>query len=381
MKGFELYKKGEKMAGLYIHVPFCASKCSYCDFVSFANQKEKIDVYFKALWKEIELQAKQYSKYTFATIYFGGGTPSFVDARYIEQTMHTLQKAFQIQANAEITIELNPNSITAEKIQCYKQVGINRFSIGLQTAIDRQLKEIGRVHTLQDFQKATGLLQGENFSVDILIGLKKQTIEDILYSIDEAIQANASHISVYALTPEENTPIYKEYQAGLLPNEEETANFYAVLVDKLSQHGFLRYEVSNFAKKGKESKHNLVYWHAQSYLGLGLSASSYMEQMRFKNTTNMQQYLQQLTQNILPIKECEKIDLESAKFEYIMLAFRLEEGLHILDYNKRFQDDFKKSFAAALHKNKDYLKWQGDRVSIQEKYMYVQNCILLDFLK
>lgn len=373
--------KGVEMAGLYIHIPFCENKCSYCDFVSFANKKDSIDSYFKALLKEIELQADNYREIVFETIYFGGGTPSFVDVKYIEQTMLALKKFFAIKKDAEVTIEMNPNSATAEKIERYKQIGINRFSIGLQTAIDRQLKEIGRVHTLQDFENIASFLQGENFNVDIMLGLKQQTIEDILYSLAKAIEVNASHISVYALTPEENTPIYKDYLAGVLPTEEETANFYKVVVDKLKQNGFLRYEVSNFAKKGKESKHNLLYWHAKQYLGLGLSASSYMQQRRFKNTTNLQQYLLQISQNILPIVECTTIDAESAKFEYIMLAFRLEEGLNVKEYEKLFCESFEESYAHALHKNKAYLKRTEDRIAIREEYIYVQNQILVDFLK
>lgn len=370
------------MAGIYIHIPFCESKCSYCDFASFANRKESIAVYFQALYREIEIQAQKYKdKLCIETIYFGGGTPSFVDAYYIENTLRFLKNNFRCTNANELTIEMNPNSATQEKIERYKKIGINRFSIGLQTAINTQLKEIGRVHTLQDFQRVTSYLQGENFNVDIMIGLKNQKLVDILFSIDQAIAAGASHISVYALTVEENTPIYKEYLANLLPNEDEVAFFYTEVVSYLKKYNFLRYEVSNFSLKGKESKHNLIYWHTQEYLGLGLSASSYVQDKRFTNTANLNTYIQKLEKNILPMATIENIDRDTAKFEYIMLAMRLIEGLCIQDYYNRFQENFLQEYGAILKKHQYCMEIGKERVRIREEYLYMQNSILIDFLK
>ena len=370
------------MAGIYIHIPFCESKCSYCDFASFANKKGSIESYFQALYREIEIQSQKYrDKYIFETIYFGGGTPSFVDAKYIVKTVQLLKNSFQFVQDIEITIEMNPNSAMQNKIAQYKEVGINRFSIGLQTAIDKQLKEIGRVHTLQDFQRATEFLQDVNFNVDIMIGLKNQKLADILFSIDQAVRAGASHISVYALTVEEDTPIYKDYLAGLLPSEEEVAIFYEEVVNYLKKKNFLRYEVSNFSLLEKQSKHNLIYWHAKEYLGLGLSASSYMEKSRFTNTANLQEYISMLENDVIPIETMENIDRDTAKFEFIMLAFRLTEGILLKEYSNRFQEDFLQEYAEVIEKYKTYLKIEKDRVTIREEYLYVQNSILIDFLK
>ena len=368
------------MAGLYVHIPFCESKCSYCDFASFANRSADIESYFQALQRDIYLQAEKYKNTVLQTIYFGGGTPSFVNAKYITSIVEILRKQFQFATELEMTIEMNPNSVSAEKLDRYKKAGFNRFSVGLQTAVDRQLREIGRVHTLQDFKRTAELLQGQNWSADIMLGLKGQTLSDILYSIDCALSAGVSHLSVYALTAEENTPIYREYQAGLLPNEEVVAEFYNKVLNYLEGKNFQRYEVSNFAKNGKESKHNLIYWHAESYLGLGLSASSYMEGVRFTNTANLQEYISKLEKGELPIADCEEIDEKTAKFEYIMLSLRLTKGIQLQEYKKRFQTDFLKEYAQAIAKNLPYLEITRQAVAIKKEYLYVQNSILLDFI-
>ena len=196
------------MAGIYVHIPFCKSKCRYCDFASFPDKICYAESYMACVFREMSKRKEQLKNYVFDTLYIGGGTPSVIDEKYIAMLLASAKKNFNLSENAEITIEMNPGTVSAGKISAYKKSGINRFSVGLQTAVDSQLADLGRIHNLKDFENCTRLLKGENFSVDIMIGLKNQTVEDIEFSIDTAVKAGASHISVYALTPEDGTPVY-----------------------------------------------------------------------------------------------------------------------------------------------------------------------------
>lgn len=215
------------MAGIYVHIPFCKSKCRYCDFASFPEKIGFAESYMACVFREMSKRGEQLKGYKFDTLYIGGGTPSVIDEKYIAMLISSAKKNFNLSDNAEITIEINPGTVSAGKIATYKKCGINRFSIGLQTAVDSQLSELGRVHNLNDFLSCVRLLKGENFSVDIMIGLKGQSIADIEKSIDVAAEAGASHISMYALTPEDGTPIYTDYLNGELPDGDEVAEMYS----------------------------------------------------------------------------------------------------------------------------------------------------------
>lgn len=198
------------MAGIYVHIPFCKSKCSYCDFTSFPDKLCFAESYMACVYREMSKRSGQLKNYTFDTLYIGGGTPSVIDESYIAMLVAAAKKNFNLSQNAEITIEMNPGTVSAGKINTYKKCGINRFSVGLQTAIDNQLRDLGRIHTLNEFITCAKLLKGENFSVDVMIGLKNQTVSDIEKTIEVAATFGASHISMYALTPEDGTPIYTD---------------------------------------------------------------------------------------------------------------------------------------------------------------------------
>ena len=262
------------MAGIYVHIPFCKSKCSYCDFASFPDKLCYAESYMACVYREMSFRRKELKDYAFDTLYIGGGTPSVIDESYIGMLIASARKNFNLAKNAEITIEINPGTVTAEKINFYKKCGVNRYSVGLQSAIDSQLEDIGRIHTAKDFLDCASLLKGENFNADVLIGLKGQTAADVEYTINFAAQAGASHISMYALTPEDGTPIYTDYLNGELPDGDEVAALYDAGYKKLKELGFIRYEVSNFCKRGKESRHNLNYWRRGEYIGFGVSAST-----------------------------------------------------------------------------------------------------------
>ena len=368
------------MAGIYIHVPFCKSKCTYCDFASYPRELGKIEAYFACLYKEIKGRGLQLKDYTFDTIYFGGGTPSIVKPEYILGAIKQIKQCFNLAPNAEITIELNPGTVDKEKIDFYKKIGINRFSIGLQSGYDDQLKRLNRIHTAKDFLITCNLLKGENISADILIGLHDQTEEQLFKTIDLALAGGVSHISMYALTPEVGTPIYTDYLNGELLSDDETADLYEAGVKYLKEKGFLRYEISNFAKDGYYSKHNLNYWQRGEYIGLGVSASSFINERRFTNTYVIDEYINFVIANKTPEVSSEEISEEDKKFEYIMLALRTAKGMNIEDFNTKNNADFLTEYKKQLDKNKKYLDIANNYIKIKDEYLYIQNTILLDFI-
>lgn len=282
--------------------------------------------------------------------------------------------------DAEITVELNPGTVDKDKIDEYKSVGINRFSIGLQTGYDEQLKRLGRIHTAKDFLLCTNLLKGENVSADLLIGLHEQTAEQVKKSIDLAIAGGVKHLSVYALTPEVGTPIYTDYLNGELLSDDETADVYYEVVKYLKTKGFSRYEVSNFCTDGYRSKHNLNYWKRGEYIGVGVSASSFMNGRRFTNTFNIDEYMNAVIYNKSPEISSDVIEGKDAEFETIMLALRTSDGMSVKAFNKTFGKDFLKEYEKVLSKKAEYLTIDGDTIKIKDEYLYVQNGILLDFM-
>ncbi len=369
------------MAGIYIHVPFCKSKCTYCDFASFPKEIGKTESYFACLYREIEGRAKQYPKTVVDTIYIGGGTPSVVDAKFILGAIRQVKKFFTVKKDAEITIELNPGTVDKEKIDEYKKVGINRFSIGLQTGFDDQLKRLNRIHTAKDFLLCCNLLKGENLSADVLIGLHDQTAEQVKKTIDLALAGGVKHISVYALTPEVGTPIYTDYLNGELLSDDEVADIYDQTVNYLKEKGFSRYEVSNFCLDGYRSRHNLNYWKRGEYIGVGVSASSFMDGYRFTNTFKIDEYLNAVIFNKNPEISRDEITGDDAEFEFIMLGLRTSDGISISEFNRLFNLDFKVKYADALKKKAQFLNLDGDKLTILDEYLYVQNDIIMAFMK
>ena len=368
------------MAGIYLHIPFCKQKCRYCDFCSFPNRLDVAEAYMACLYKEIELRGKQLEKTTFDTVYFGGGTPSVIDPKYIYGAMKQIKKCFRLAPHPEITIELNPGTVNENKIALYKRAGINRFSVGLQTAIDEQLQEVGRIHNVRDYLYCASLLKDENFSADVMLGLKGQTKEDVRKTVEVAAASGAKHISMYALTPEDGTPIYTDYLNGELPDGDEVRALYDYGYALLKEKGYERYEVSNFAQKGYESKHNYNYWTRGEYIGLGLSASSFVCGKRFTNTTNLDDYMKCILSGFLPVMESEDVSGDDAKFEFVMLALRTAKGISAERYRAAFGSDWKEDFQDAYRKTVQYFEEEGDLTCIKDEYLYVQNMILAEYM-
>lgn len=334
--------------GIYIHIPFCMQKCLYCDFVSYINKSECVKEYINCMIKEI--QSYDFKKYNITTIYIGGGTPSFIESDYIKEIINVIQNKLEKNdtrwEDIEITIEVNPGTVTLEKLNDYKTVGINRISLGLQATQDRLLKQIGRIHNYKDFLEAYELLKRvgfNNINVDLMIGLPNQSIKDLKESLEKIIKLNPNHISVYSLIIEDGTPIGKllDEEKIKLPDEEIERQMYWYVKNKLELNGYNHYEISNFSKKGKESKHNLNCWKQKQYIGIGAAAHSYFKDIRYSNTNNIEEYIKNIKENNIEKnrKIEEKQTIEDKKNEFMMLGFRMIEGVNIADFKAKFVDN------------------------------------------
>ena len=324
-----------KEIGIYIHIPFCKKKCKYCDFVSFENKLELQEKYVNSVITEIENCDK--SGFLVNTIYFGGGTPSIISEKLIIKILEKIKEKFNVKDNSEITIEVNPKTINKEKLEVYKKSGFNRISIGLQATNDRLLKLLGRIHSYNDFLEGYNLAREvgfKNINVDLMLGLPTQSLEDLKNSLDKVISLNPEHISLYSLILEENTPLEKEVKSGLytLPSDEEEREMYDVTKKILEKNGYIHYEISNFSKKGFESKHNVNCWNQEEYLGF--ASHSYFDKKRFSNTEDLDKYLKNQKENVI-INEVQTDEMQ--KKEYMMLGLRKIEGVLISEFERKFE--------------------------------------------
>ena len=335
-----------KKIGVYIHIPFCKQKCYYCDFISYANKEQYFDKYVQALITEMSSFLDN-NDVEIETIYIGGGTPSIIDAKYIEKVMAKLQEKNALITAKEITIEVNPGTVTEEKLKTYKKIGINRLSIGLQSTDNNILKTIGRIHSYEDFLNTYKLARNQGFgniNVDLMIGLPNQKISDIKNSLEKITELKPEHISVYSLIVEENTPIEKMLNIGKLelPDEELERNMYWYVKNFLELNGYKHYEISNFAKEGYESKHNLDCWNQKEYIGFGVAAHSYINDVRYGNTENIDEYIKncnngEFEQNKI-IDEIEK-DIFSKEQEFMLIGLRKIDGISIQEFKNKFGDN------------------------------------------
>lgn len=334
--------------GIYIHIPFCKQKCYYCDFVSYSNKCSEVKEYIESLKKEIE--EFDFSNYKVTSIYIGGGTPSYIDSIYIVEILSELKEKLKCNLiefkDIEITIEVNPGTVDKKKLNDYKKLGINRLSIGLQSTKNDILKKIGRIHTYQEFLEIYKLAREtgfKNINIDLMIGIPGQKIGDLKNTLQDIIKLEPEHISVYSLIIEENTPIEKMLEKGeiKLPDEDLERNMYWYVKNTLELNGYNHYEISNFAKLGKESRHNLNCWNQEEYIGFGVAAHSYLNDIRFSNTINVEEYIQHIENNRkeenIQIEESQS--LEDKKNEFMMLGFRKIQGVDIARFKEKFIDN------------------------------------------
>ncbi|MGN1319214.1 MAG: radical SAM family heme chaperone HemW [Lachnospirales bacterium] len=360
-----------KEISLYIHIPFCKEKCKYCDFLSFKNT-ENIDSYINSLLNEIN--AFDTDK-NVKSIFIGGGTPSFINEKYIEKIMYALNK-FSINKNAEITIEANPGTLTKNKLKIYKNCGINRISMGLQAWQNDILKFLGRIHTKEDFLESYNLSREagfENINIDLMFSLPNQSFEMWKETLENVTNLNPDHISAYSLIVEEGTPFYN--MELNLPDEETDRNMYHYAIDFLRDKGYNQYEISNFSKKGKESIHNTAYWIRSDYKGFGLGAASLIDNIRYKNTEKISSYIKGNY-----INEKEILSKEDIIEEFMFLGLRMTKGISINEFKNNFNKDIFSLYGNVFKKYKDFFVVNNERIALNTKGFDISNVIMSEFL-
>ena len=378
-----------KEIGIYIHIPFCKSRCYYCDFFSSVNKEDLIEAYIDALCKELIQNAEIFSEYNIKTIYFGGGTPSYIDSKYIAKIMDIIS----LFSNniSEITIEINPGTVDIEKLKCYKELNINRLSIGLQTIYDDTLKSIGRVHTYNDFLATLDLakkLEFNNISIDLIYPLPNINYSKFVKQIDEITKLkdkyDIKHISVYNLELHENTKLDFLIKEGFLTlcDEDEEYKMKEYMEEKLTESNFLKYEISNFAISGFESQHNLNYWRQGEYIGIGAGASSFFAGSRYTNINDIEKYIYNINNNISTI--CDKQDLDKLDLmkEFVILSLRLVKGMDKDKFLKKFNVNVNKIFKNEIEKlKKDKLIIEdSNSIFLTKRGMEVANIVWQEFV-
>lgn len=395
----------KKFLSLYIHIPFCAVKCKYCDFLSYDGESYGTMLrYVDCLCQEIKLYAPIADEYIVRSIFIGGGTPSLLDESLIVNIMAFIKKTFTLEKNVEVTIEANPGTLRHQKLNGYKQAGINRISIGLQSADDSMLKRLGRLHNYDQFvasYKAARRAGFDNINIDVMSGLPGQSIHSYVETLSKVIEYGPEHISAYSLSIEEGTPFANDPSIlDSLPPEMIERRMYEITKKLLSVNGYDRYEISNYAKPGYECRHNMVYWTGGEYVGFGLGASSYFQGKRFSNLRDIFKYLNLmedlsdrfvetdnletlynettriLRENITPIY------IDSRMEEFMFLGLRMMCGVSREDFAERFKKDIYEVYAPVLNKYIDegYMATDGDRIYLTDMGIDVSNVILADFL-
>ena len=376
-----------KKLGLYIHIPFCKSKCHYCDFNSQSGKEDLIEPYFNALQREIRNYSDGLKDCSVGSVFIGGGTPSLADAKYIYQLMNTCRLYFEIGGKAEITIESNPGTLTYEKLLSYGVNGINRLSIGLQACQDIHLKKLGRIHSAEDFRvnlEAAVKAGFRNINADLIFGIPGQNMNDWSETVKSIVRLGLQHISCYSLKIEEETPFYNMLRSGTLQpvDEELDRRMYRHAVDELKKHGYIHYEISNFALPGYECRHNLIYWKASEYLGIGAGAHSYMAGSRYNNICNIEEYIDIMLNGGSPVVDVQVIDKTGSMSEYMILGLRLVDGIGTGHFKERYGEDVFKVFGKQIDKllKKQLLEREDDRLRLTAYGLDVANCVFEEFI-
>ena len=364
--------------GLYIHLPFCKRRCAYCDFCSSVGREGDIPAYVDALLAEMRRRPAE--GYTVDTVYLGGGTPSLLPARELERLLSGVFTHYRIDPAAEITSEVNPGTIDFEKFSLLKSLGVNRVSIGVQSLSDRALRALGRIHTAKEAEDAfraarrAGLL---NISLDLMMGLPGETPAELRQTVRGMIALSPEHISAYALMLEEGTPLYTSPLRASIPSEDEAADAMEATAAQLEEAGYCRYEISNYARRGYESRHNLRYWRGEEYIGLGVAAYSYFGGERFGAPRDLDGYL---AGHILPRVDCETLSPADREAERVMLSLRLASGIDRAAYRRDFGRDPALLFAGVIRRYPTYFTVSADAVALTGKGMSVSNSLITECL-
>lgn len=372
---------------LYIHIPFCVKKCDYCDFLSAPATKEVQEQYLHALFWEIKERSRMYKDYQVKTIFIGGGTPSVVSPEKIRELMKLIKECFAVCPDAEISMEVNPGTAQKQEIfESYREAGINRLSIGLQSANDEELKTLGRIHTFSQFETTWKMARAAGFSnmnVDIMSALPGQSVESYQKTLEKVCALEPEHISAYSLIIEEGTPFFERYSPLLEDedNEERDRRMYLLTEQILKEYGYGRYEISNYAKTGKECRHNLVYWTRGEYLGLGIGAASMLNNTRYKNVEDLSAYICQ--GGLLPYEEEQKLSVREQMEEFMFLGLRLTAGISMAEFEHTFGCNVEAVFGDVIQKNQlNGLITVGEgRIALTPKGLDLSNYVFAQFLE
>ena len=374
---------------LYLHIPFCERKCAYCDFLSAPADLPVWISYMKKLQEEIAYYGLEFEEYQVSSIFLGGGTPTILEGYQLAAILETVKKYFRLVADAEITVECNPGTLTAGKAEKLVQAGFNRLSMGLQSADDRELQLLGRIHNFAQFLESYDLARKagfENINVDLMSALPGQTMDLWKNSLEKVAELEPEHISAYSLTIEEGTPFYQKYSTldgqRMLPTEREDRGMYHFTKEFLEEKGYHRYEISNYAKEGMESRHNMTYWNGGSYVGFGLGAASYLNGKRFSNTKDKHEYWEDAKNAYQNYRLTDAQTEQATMEEFMFLGLRMMKGISPQEFEEKFHQDFGTIYGRAVAKLKmqGLLEEEGGRIRLTERGIDVSNQVLVEFL-
>lgn len=373
---------------VYIHIPFCVRKCSYCDFLSFSggDKNDTMVAYVHGLIQEMMLALEQYPVQA-KTIFIGGGTPSVLPAPLLQTLLEAVERCFVTDMLQEYTMELNPGTITPEKLQLMRRYGVNRLSIGVQSDTETQLQLLGRIHTFAQAKEAMQMARSAGFSninLDFMYGIPGQTVEQWSATLKQAMALTPEHLSLYQLKIEEGTLLYQWLEAGRIEEfDDETALvMYRTAQELLAEQGYAQYEISNYAKPGFESLHNQVYWRTEPYLGLGLGACSWIAPRRWNNSFSMEEYLQSIRYNMLPAQETEELTLQEQMEETVFMALRMNKGLSKALFQERFGCTAEAAFSAPIARCKEngWLTEDTHSYMLTEAGRVLGNLVFMEFI-
>ena len=376
------------MLGLYIHIPFCVTKCKYCDFNSFKiDLNEKIK-YLNYLGEEMKLYKEEIKNREIDSVFVGGGTPSILNENEINILFEKIKENFNIKSNAEITMECNPGTLTLNKLKVMKKSGVNRLSIGLQAVQNHHLKYIGRIHTFEEFEKNyhdAKQMGFDNINIDLMYALPNQSREDWMESLEKVVKLNPTHISAYSLILEENTELFKMYERDEfnLLDENTDIEMYEYTIDYLKSHGYNQYEISNYAKDNFECKHNVLYWKCEEYVGIGASASGYFNGIRYNNICELDNYEKMILEGEKPIEWEEKLSIKDEIEESIFLGLRMNEGIQISDFKEKYNFDFEKEYKNEIEKlsKLELIEIDNNLMKLTQKGREISNSVFVEFIK
>lgn len=371
--------------GLYIHIPFCVRKCQYCDFLSFPADEQAQHQYVEALVQEMELWEEKIDSPAIDTIFIGGGTPSALSADGMNILLKAVHKHFRTNKLKEFTIECNPGTVSVDKLRLYRDMGVNRLSIGMQSTIESELRSLGRIHSYRDFLECyeQARKQGfENINIDVMAAVPGQTLESYEKTLRRVIKLKPEHISSYSLIIEEGTPFYELYADNPPVDEETDRRMYQDTEELLAGAGYERYEISNYARVGKECRHNLKYWKRKEYLGLGLGASSFMSHSRFSNIRDMESYINQIRIGELPVAVTEKLSAEEEKSEFMYLGLRCIDGISEKRFYECFGEELEACYGSEIRRclEQGLLMREKDRLFLTKRGIDVSNRVFAEFV-